>query len=49
VDHPISLSGRVGTFLLADIIEGKETGPVQKWLDTGFVVRESTSRSPSAL
>ena len=49
VDHPISLSGRVGTFLLADIIEGKETGPVQKWLDTGFVVRESTSRSPSSL
>jgi LacI family transcriptional regulator len=46
VDHPISLSGRVGTELLADLIEGKERGPVQKWLDTGFVVRESTSRAP---
>lgn len=46
VDHPISLSGRVGTALLANLIEGKERGPVQKWLDTGFVVRESTSRSP---
>ncbi len=46
VDHPISLSGRVGTELLADLIEGKERGPVQKWLDTGFVVRESTSHAP---
>jgi LacI family transcriptional regulator len=46
VDHPISLSGRVGTNLLADLVEGKEKGPVQKWLDTGFVVRESTSRAP---
>lgn len=48
VNHPISLSGRVGTFLLADLIEGKEKGPVQKWLDTGFVVRESTSHVPSS-
>jgi LacI family transcriptional regulator len=46
VDHPISLSGRVGIALLADLIEGKESGPVQKWLDTGFVVRESTARAP---
>ena len=46
VDHPVSLSGRVGTLLLADLIEGKEKGPVERWLDTGFVVRESTSRAP---
>jgi LacI family transcriptional regulator len=46
VDHPISLSGRVGTLLLADLIEGKVERPVQKWLDTGFVIRESTARAP---
>lgn len=42
VDHPISRQGRIGAELLADLIEGKEKGPCQKWLDTGFVVREST-------
>lgn len=46
VDHPVSLSGRVGTLLLADLIEGKEKGPVERWLDTGFIVRESTSKAP---
>jgi len=46
VDHPVSLSGRVGTLLLADLIEGKERGPVERWLDTGFIVRESTSKAP---
>jgi DNA-binding LacI/PurR family transcriptional regulator len=47
VDHPISLAGRVGTGLLADLIEGKEKGPVEKWLDTSFVVRESTAKAGS--
>ncbi len=46
VDHPISRSGYVGAELLADLIEGKEKGPCQKWLDTGFVVRESTGACP---
>jgi LacI family transcriptional regulator len=46
VNNPISRSGRVGAELLADLIEGKEAGPVEKWLDTGLVVRESTSRAP---
>ena len=46
VDHPVSLSGRVGTLLLADLIEGKAAGPVERWLDTGFIVRESTSKVP---
>lgn len=43
VDHPVSRSGLVGARLLADLIEGKERGPVQRWLETGFVVRESTA------
>jgi LacI family transcriptional regulator len=47
VDHPISLAGRVGTGLLTDLIEGKEKGPVAKWLDTSFVVRESTAKAGS--
>lgn len=46
VDHPISRSGHLGALLLADLIEGKEQGPVQKWLDTDFVVRESTGACP---
>jgi len=46
VDHPISKSGYVGAELLADLIEGKIKGPCQKWLDTGFVVRESTGAFP---
>jgi DNA-binding LacI/PurR family transcriptional regulator len=45
VDHPISKLGFLGSALLADLIEGKERGPVQKFLDTGFVVRESTARA----
>jgi LacI family transcriptional regulator len=43
VDHPVSRLGLMGTHLLADLIEGKETGPRQDFLDTGFVVRESTA------
>ena len=43
VDHPISKSGLVGARLLADLIEGRERGPAQRWLETDFVVRESTA------
>jgi LacI family transcriptional regulator len=44
VDHPVSRLGHMATHLLADLIEGKEEGPRQDFLDTGFVVRESTAR-----
>ena len=49
VDHPISKLGLLGTQLLADLIEGKAEGPVQKFIDTGFVVRQSTARARGEL
>ncbi len=43
VHHPITDLGRAATVLLTGIIEGRIAGPVQEFLDTDFVVRESTS------
>ncbi|MDP2790924.1 MAG: substrate-binding domain-containing protein [Rectinemataceae bacterium] len=43
VHHPITDLGRAATVLLTGIIEGRISGPVQEFLDTDFVVRESTS------
>ena len=43
VDNPISMSGQLGAQLLADLVEGKESGPVQRWLETDFVVRGTTA------
>ncbi|MDA8426149.1 MAG: LacI family DNA-binding transcriptional regulator [Treponema sp.] len=45
VDNPVSTSGAVGVRLLIDFLEGGTAWPVQKWLETGFVVRESTARA----
>ncbi len=42
VDNPVTRSGFVGAQLLIDTIEGKVKRSVARWLDTGFVVREST-------
>jgi len=42
VDNPISATGALGAGLLIDFLEGGKDWPAQKWLDTGFVVREST-------
>ncbi len=46
VDNPVTLAGTAAAHLLVDIIEKKTTASVQQWLDTGFVVRESTARCP---
>jgi LacI family transcriptional regulator len=43
VDHPVTKLGLMGTHLLADLIEGRQEGPRQDSIDTGFVVRESTA------
>lgn len=43
VHHPITELGRAATTLLTGIIEGVVQGPVQEFLDTDFVVRESTT------
>ncbi|MBD3240686.1 MAG: LacI family DNA-binding transcriptional regulator, partial [Chitinivibrionales bacterium] len=44
VDNPVTRAGLVGAQLLIDTIEGKTKRPVARWLETGFVVRESTGR-----
>jgi LacI family transcriptional regulator len=48
VDNPVSSSGAIGTRLLIDFLEGGSDWPAQKWLETGFVVRESTARAVGA-
>jgi LacI family transcriptional regulator len=42
VDNPVSAAGRVAAQLLIDMIEGRIRKPVTRWLDTGFVERESS-------
>lgn len=43
VDHPVTDLAKRATRLLIDILKGKLAEPAQEWLDTGFIVRESTS------
>jgi LacI family transcriptional regulator len=43
VDHPVTELARRATRLLIDILNGRQIEPIQEWLDTDFVVRESTS------
>jgi LacI family transcriptional regulator len=47
VDTPVSRAGWDAAQLLIGIINGAVSGPVQKWLDTGFVPRESTAAAPA--
>ena len=42
VDHPITEMGIIAAEMAIDMIQ-KKTSPEQKWLDTGFVVRKSTT------
>ena len=48
VDNPVSRAGWDAAQLLIGIISGAVTGPVQRWLDTDFVARESTEKAPAA-
>ncbi|MGA2479372.1 MAG: LacI family DNA-binding transcriptional regulator [Spirochaetia bacterium] len=43
VDNPVSRAGWVAAQLLIGIINGTVESPVQRWLDTDFVPRESTA------
>ncbi len=43
VDHPVTELARRATRLLVDVLANHRGEPVQEWLDTGFVVRESTA------
>jgi LacI family transcriptional regulator len=43
VDHPVTGLARRATRLLIEILRGQLVEPVQEWLDTGFIVRESTT------
>lgn len=47
--HPVTELARHATRLLIDILEHGRLEPVQEWLDTDFIVRESTSVSPRRL
>jgi LacI family transcriptional regulator len=42
VDNPVTREGYAAAQLLIDVLEKKIARPVCKWLDTGFVVRQST-------
>ena len=46
VDNPISRAGWEAVRLLADVIDGAVTEPVQLWLDTSFVARQSSAPVP---
>lgn len=46
VHNPIEESGREATLLLIELVAGERKRATAKWLDTGFVVRESTSVAP---
>lgn len=48
VDHPVTELARRATRLLIDILNRRREEPVQEWMDTDFVVRESTSVCPRA-
>ncbi len=48
VDHPVTELARRATRLLIDILNRRTEEPVQEWMDTDFVVRESTSMCPKA-
>jgi len=48
IDHPVTALARRATRLLIDILEGNREQPQQEWLDTDFIVRESTTVGPSA-
>jgi LacI family transcriptional regulator len=46
VDNPISKAGWEAVQLLVDVIDGTVREPVQLWLDTSFVARQSTAPAP---
>jgi len=47
--HPVTELARHATRLLIDILEHGRSEPVQEWLDTEFIVRESTSVCPDTV
>lgn len=46
INNPVTEAGATGAKLLIDMIQGKETKTVTRWLDTDFVVRRSTGPCP---
>jgi LacI family transcriptional regulator len=43
IEQPVTALARHATHLLIDILEGRRNEPIQEWLNTDFIVRESTS------
>jgi LacI family transcriptional regulator len=48
IDHPVTALARHAARLLISILEGKRQEPVQEWLQTDFIVRNSTSAAEKA-
>lgn len=46
IEQPVTALARCATRLLIDLLLGRREEPVQEWLDTDFIVRESTSVCP---
>jgi LacI family transcriptional regulator len=46
IDQPVTALARSATRLLIDLLLGRREEPVQEWLDTDLIVRESTSICP---
>lgn len=46
IDQPVTALARCATRLLIDLLLGRREEPIQEWLDTDFIVRESTFISP---
>jgi LacI family transcriptional regulator len=46
VENPVSRTGWVAAQLLIDILNRRVAEPMAKWLDTDFVIRESTGAPP---
>lgn len=47
VDNPVTQAGYTGAQMLVDILEKKGRRPTARWLDSGFVVRESSGPCPT--
>lgn len=43
VDNPVALAGSRAVHLLVGLLDRRVSGPVQEWLDTGFIARATTA------
>jgi DNA-binding LacI/PurR family transcriptional regulator len=48
IDHPITALARKATRLLIDLLCGKREEPIQEWLETDYIPRDSTAARTTA-